>query len=224
MQMSRGDAAAAWTTMRALLQWLPLASRLARAEVLLTAVLVARAAEDKDAARLLATELRQTAELIGSGSLLATAAAADAALAPPAAAVVLLTEAVRRFSAAGLRFDEANTRLSLAEALIATGEGAAARHHLALATEVLSELSALDDLARAHRLADAAGVPAVGPLSPREREVLRLVSQGLSNSEIAVALVVSNHTVHRHIGNILTKLGKTSRTGAASYAIHAGLL
>ena len=50
------------------------------------------------------------------------------------------------------------------------------------------------------------------------------MSQGLSNSEIALALVVSNHTVHRHIGNILTKLGKTSRTGAASYAIHAGLL
>ena len=99
-----------------------------------------------------------------------------------------------------------------------------ARRHLALATEVLSELFAGDDLARARRLADAAGVPAVGPLSNREREVLRLVSQGMSNPEIAASLVLSEHTVHRHVANILTKLDQTSRTGAASYAIQAGLL
>lgn len=224
MQMSGGDQAAAWTTIRGLLEWLPRDSRLARADVLLPAVLVARAAGDEDAARLLAAELRQTAELTGTHWLMATASAADAALAPPDAAVPLLTEAVRRFSAADLRFDEAHTRLSLAEALLATGEGSAARRHLALATEVLSELSAGDDLARARRLADAAGVPAGGLLSAREREVLRLVSQGMSNQEIAASLVLSKHTVHRHVANILTKLGQTSRTGAASYAIQAGLL
>jgi len=100
----------------------------------------------------------------------------------------------------------------------------AARRHLGLATEALSELSAGDDLARARRLADAAGVPAVGPLLTREREVLRLVSQGMCNQEIAASLVLSEHTVHRHVANILTKLDQTSRTGAASYAIQAGLL
>jgi DNA-binding NarL/FixJ family response regulator len=63
-----------------------------------------------------------------------------------------------------------------------------------------------------------------GPLSSRELEVLRLVAQGLSNPEIAVSLVLSEHTVHRHVANILTKLDQTSRTGAASYAIHTGLL
>ena len=207
-----------------LLEWLPKDSRLLRADVLYLAVVVAQAAGEEDAARLLAAELRQTAELIGTHSLMATASAADAVLAPLDAAVPLLTEAVRRFSAAGLRFDEAHTRLSLAEALLATGDGSAARRHLALATEVLSELSAGDDLARARRLADAAGVPAVGPLSAREREVLRLVSQGMSNQEIAASLVLSEHTVHRHVANILTKLDQTSRTGAASYAIQAGLL
>lgn len=224
MQMSSGDPTAAWTTIRGLLERLPTDSRLARADVLLPAVLVAQAAGHEDAARLLASELRQTAELTGTHSLMATASAADAALAPPDAAVPLLTEAVRRFSAADLSFDEAHTRLSLAEALLATGDGSAARRHLALATEVLSELSAGDDLARARRLADAAGVPAGGPLSAREREVLRLVSQGMSNHEIASSLVLSEHTVHRHVANILTKLDQTSRTGAASYAIQTGLL
>ncbi len=223
MQMSGGDPAAAWTTIRGLLEWLPKDSRLARADVLLPAVLVAQAAGHEDAARLLAAELRQTAELTGTPSLMATASAADAAVAPPDAAVSLLTEAVRRFSAADLRFDEAHTRLALAEALLATGDRSAARRHLALATEVLDELSAGDDLARARRLADAAGMPAGGPLSAREREVLRLVSQGMSNHEIAASLVLSEHTVHRHVANILTKLGQTSRTGAASYAIQAGL-
>jgi len=46
----------------------------------------------------------------------------------------------------------------------------------------------------------------------------------MSNHEIAASLVLSDHTVHRHVANILTKLGQASRTGAASYAIHAGLL
>ena len=224
IQMSGGDPAAAWAAIRGLLEWLPQDSRLARADVLLPAVLVAQAAGDEDAARLLAAELRQTAQLTGTHSLMASASAADAALAPPDAAIPLLTEAVRRFSAANLRFDEAHTRLSLAEALLATGDGSAAQRHLALATEVLSELSAGDDLARARRIADAAGVPAVGPLSTREREVLRLVSQGMSNQEIAASLVLSEHTVHRHVANILTKLNQASRTGAASYAIRVGLV
>ena len=46
----------------------------------------------------------------------------------------------------------------------------------------------------------------------------------MSNQEIAASLVLSEHTVHRHVANILTKLGQTSRTGAASHAIQAGLL
>lgn len=224
IQMSGGDPVAAWSAIRGLLEWLPQDSRLARADVLLLAVLAAQAAGYEDAARLLAAELRQTAQLTGTRSLLASASAADAALAPPDAAVSLLTDAVRTFSAADLRFEEAHTRLSLTEALLATGDESAARRHLALATEVLSELSAGDDLARARRLADAAGVPTVGPLSTRERQVLRLVSQGMSNKEIAASLVLSEHTVHRHVANILTKLNQTSRTGAASYAIRVGLV
>lgn len=62
------------------------------------------------------------------------------------------------------------------------------------------------------------------PLSPREREVLRLVADGLSDEEIAARLVVSPHTVHRHVANIRGKLGQPSRAAAVAYAIRLGLL
>jgi LuxR family maltose regulon positive regulatory protein len=61
-------------------------------------------------------------------------------------------------------------------------------------------------------------------LSQREVEVLRLVAQGLSNQEIADRVVLSKHTVHRHISNILAKRDLPSRAAAATYAAQNGLL
>ena len=61
-------------------------------------------------------------------------------------------------------------------------------------------------------------------LSAREREVLSLVADGLSDEEIAALLVVSRHTVHRHVANIRTKLGQPSRAAAVAYAGRLGLL
>ncbi len=195
-----------------------------RADVLPLAVPVALAAGEDRAAEELAAELHRTAELAGAPSLTAAAEAAGASLVPAGGAVALLTRAVGRLGAAGLPWDEARARVSLAEALLATGDAAAARHHLELATGVLSELRASEDLARARRLARAAGAASPAALTPREREVLALVARGLSNHEVAVELVLSEHTVHRHVANILVKLDQTSRTGAVSCAIQAGLL
>jgi pimeloyl-ACP methyl ester carboxylesterase/DNA-binding CsgD family transcriptional regulator len=62
------------------------------------------------------------------------------------------------------------------------------------------------------------------PLSRRETEVLRLVASGLSNREIASSLVLSEHTVHRHVANILRKLTQSSRAAAAAHATRAGLI
>ncbi|CAN5777720.1 alpha/beta fold hydrolase [soil metagenome] len=62
------------------------------------------------------------------------------------------------------------------------------------------------------------------PLSGRETEVLRLVAAGLSNREIASSLVLSEHTVHRHVANILRKLTQSSRAAAAAHATRAGLI
>ena len=62
------------------------------------------------------------------------------------------------------------------------------------------------------------------PLSRRETEVLRLVASGLSNREIASSLVLSEHTVHRHVANILRKLAQSTRAAAAAHATRAGLI
>ncbi len=68
------------------------------------------------------------------------------------------------------------------------------------------------------------GEPAAVLLSRREREVLALVAAGLSDQEIADQLVVSYHTVHRHVANIRHKLGRGSRTAAVAEAARLGLL
>jgi pimeloyl-ACP methyl ester carboxylesterase/DNA-binding CsgD family transcriptional regulator len=75
-------------------------------------------------------------------------------------------------------------------------------------------------------LDDAAPAEANGasPLSRRETEVLRLVAAGLSNREIASSLVLSEHTVHRHVANVLRKLAQSSRAAAAANATRAGYI
>ena len=77
---------------------------------------------------------------------------------------------------------------------------------------------------------DAAGSGEAGPgaaasaLTPRELDVLKLVAQGLSNPDIARRLVLSEHTIHRHLANILRKLGLSSRAAAAAWGVRTGLV
>jgi len=66
--------------------------------------------------------------------------------------------------------------------------------------------------------------PDAVPLSDREREILACVARGLSDREIADHLVLSTHTVHRHVANIRRKLGRSSRTAAVAEAARLGLL
>ena len=94
-----------------------------------------------------------------------------------------------------------------------------------------SHLPYLDDQREVQRalagfLDDAVPAESNGnsPLTPRETEVLRLVAAGLSNREIASSLVLSEHTVHRHVANILRKLTQSTRAAAAAHATRAGLI
>lgn len=94
------------------------------------------------------------------------------------------------------------------------------------------------ELARAVRLAHAgvaqfdqtvlanlaAGLPAPDALTPRETEVLRLISAGATNKEIASRLYLSEGTVKNHISRVLTRLGLRDRTQAALYARDKGLI
>jgi pimeloyl-ACP methyl ester carboxylesterase/DNA-binding CsgD family transcriptional regulator len=62
------------------------------------------------------------------------------------------------------------------------------------------------------------------PLTSRETEVLRFVATGMSNREIARTLILSEHTIHRHVANILRKLAQSTRAGAAAHAARHGLI
>jgi pimeloyl-ACP methyl ester carboxylesterase/DNA-binding CsgD family transcriptional regulator len=87
-------------------------------------------------------------------------------------------------------------------------------------------LAAMSDFIRlgAYAATPAASRAAGAALSEREREVLRLVAEGMSNEEIAERLALSPHTVHRHVANVRAKLDQPSRGAAAAAAIRAGLI
>ncbi|MGH2992858.1 MAG: helix-turn-helix domain-containing protein, partial [Solirubrobacterales bacterium] len=102
-----------------------------------------------------------------------------------------------------------------AQAARATLAQLGAGHGLEVAARLLA---GLDD-ARAN---GGVAQPESG-LSARELEVLRLVAEGLTNGEIATRLVISEHTVHRHVTSILRKLGVSSRVAATAYAHRHGL-
>ena len=87
---------------------------------------------------------------------------------------------------------------------------------------VLAALGREDAAAGQARVAVSA--EAVTVLTPRELDVLKLVAQGLSNPDIARRLVLSEHTVHRHLANILRKLNLSSRAAAAAWGVRAGLV
>jgi ATP/maltotriose-dependent transcriptional regulator MalT len=136
-------------------------------------------------------------------------------------------------------FLRAQIRLRQAEHAAAAPGGreaavAAAREARKLAVSLGAEplLARIDALARSARLlsvvpAEPGGAPAA-PLAPgltaRETDVLRLVSEGLSNGQIGARLYISTKTVSVHVSNILAKLGVSSRTEAAAVAHRDRLL
>jgi DNA-binding NarL/FixJ family response regulator len=116
--------------------------------------------------------------------------------------------------------------MTLARALGELGSTERALAETDAAVAAFEELTALRDAADAaelRRLLKPGTVPS-GPLTRRELQVIALVSAGRSNREIAAKLVVSEHTVHRHISNILRKLGEPTRAAAAARATRDGLV
>ena len=112
-------------------------------------------------------------------------------------------------------------RLLLGQACRTCGDEEGATTSLALAAEIFDRLGAALD---AQQLRDL-DIPSsrAGGLTDREAEVLGLVASGQTNKEIAATLHLSERTVARHLSNIFTKVGVTSRTAAAAYAYEHGL-
>jgi DNA-binding NarL/FixJ family response regulator len=198
-----------------------------RAGALELAVRAHAAAGDLAAAGRACDELRRIAETLGTTPLAASAAGAEGLLArrqgDAAGAVPRFETAVHAYEQSGAPFETARTRLDLAEALTATGQSAAATREARQAFETFQGLGAEREARRAR---ERLGGKARGKekLTARQIEILRLVARGLSNPEIAGRLKLSEHTVKRHVANLLTKLGLPSRAAAAVYAAQQGLL
>ncbi|HWB57456.1 MAG TPA: LuxR C-terminal-related transcriptional regulator [Gaiellaceae bacterium] len=183
-----------------------------------------------DEAVLALDELREVERLVATAPLQASVGLAEGMLAAARGehdrARTLLEDAVDGFERCGAPFETAGARIELASSLLSLSRVAEAAGEAAAALETLLELGAQSEAERARTLLDAAGdadAPTLPELTTRERDVLRLVADGLTNREIAERLVLSEHTVHRHVTNILRKLGLPSRTAAAAYAVRAGL-
>jgi ATP/maltotriose-dependent transcriptional regulator MalT len=114
----------------------------------------------------------------------------------------------------------ARMRVLIAVACRDLGDGASAELEFEAARSALEELGARPEL---ERLARLSGTPGTGGLSRRESEVLTLVAAGKTNRAIAAELFISEKTVARHVSNIFTKLGLSSRAQATAYAYKHGL-
>lgn len=142
-------------------------------------------------------------------------------------------DAIDGFATHAAPYDAAMARLALSRTLRALGRPEHAASEVKAAVEALAALGAVRDLRVAERelaLPDEPAGDGGGPepdlagLTAREIEVLRLVAQGQSDQQIAEALVLSPHTVHRHVANIRAKLRLPSRAAAVAYAARSGLL
>jgi DNA-binding CsgD family transcriptional regulator len=138
--------------------------------------------------------------------------------------VPLLENAVMTYDTLGLPLEQARARLDLAGALTAT-QPAMAVVEARAALERFQQLAATRDADAATSLLRRLGVRGhTGPrgdgtLTAREQDVLHLLGQGLSNSDIAARLYISRRTAEHHVSNILAKLGLTSRAQATAFAV-----
>ena len=196
---------------------------LKRAALLPARIEIALAAGEVEEARTACLELRELAAQYESAMLDAIVAHASGAVALAEAdapsALASLRHAQRIWLELDAPYEVARTRELIARACSALGDDEATALEREAARELFERLGAAPDLAR---ISTPAG--ARHGLSDRELEVLRLVASGKSNREIASALVISEHTVARHLQNIYAKLRVSSRSAATAFAFEHELV
>ena len=226
--MDRGDAASAADLADRFLRRLPAEDRIERVPGLALLLRASLALGRPDRAHLAMAELRSVAAAAGTEAMRAAVRAAEGAIAAHAGdhdtARRHFEDAVDLYERSGSVFESGRARLDLARALIALGRREAAMNEARAARDGFERIGAAGgaeraaDLLRDDGRSAASRPPVVPGLSRRETEVLGLVAQGLSNAAIAERLFLSEHTVKRHVANILTKLDLPSRAAAAAHA------
>jgi len=200
---------------------------LKRAGLLAACVEIMLAVGEGEKARSTCRELTEIAGAYESVMLAAMVeqaqGAVDLAGGDARSALVSLRSALRRWHDLEAPYEAARARVLVGLACRALGDEDTAAMELEDARVAFAELGAGPDLARVDSLAHPAASAAHG-LSPRELEVLRLVATGKSNREIAGTLVISEHTVARHVQNIFAKLQVSSRAAAGAFAFEHGLV
>jgi DNA-binding CsgD family transcriptional regulator len=218
LRLAQGDTEAAVSALRRALA--EAVEPLQRAVLLPAHVEILLALGELDEADAASAELDEIASRFARPMLLAIAArirgAVDLARGDPRAALRSLRVAGQIWDELDAPYEGARVRVLVALACRALGDADGSSLELDAARAVFAELGAAPDVARVDELAGARRD--THGLSARELEVLRLVAAGRTNREIASELVVSEHTVARHLQNIRTKLGVSSRTAAAAFA------
>jgi DNA-binding NarL/FixJ family response regulator len=134
------------------------------------------------------------------------------------AALPALRQAYATWSDVAMVYEAARARVQIARACNALGDDDAAEIALTAARAVFSRLGARPDVFFVDSLDELRVSHSDSTLTDRELEVLRLVAMGKTNRAIASELVISEHTVARHLQNIFRKLDLSSRTAATAYA------
>jgi len=141
----------------------------------------------------------------------------------PAEALATARRASEQWRALEAPYEDACARVAVGLACAALGDEDTAALELEAARATFGELGAMPDLERVRARLGGSTRDAHG-LTARELQVLRLVAAGESNRAIASALVISEHTVARHLQNIFRKLDVSSRTAASAFAYEHGLI
>jgi DNA-binding CsgD family transcriptional regulator len=224
MRLAQGQVDAAHSAMRHALD--DAGDPITRARLLAPYVDICLAAGDLGAARMAADELLAIATQLNAAFLRAASSYC--------AGAVLLAEGDAHGASAALRhacaawreldapYEVARARVLFGLACQRLGDADTYKMELDAACRAFKQLGALPDLARAEELCGTA--PVAGGLTAREVEVLALVAGGKTNRAIADALFISEKTVARHVSNIFTKLGLSSRSAATAYAYENNLV
>lgn len=200
-------------------------SRLARAKVLPARAQIAIAVGDIATATAAVDELEIIAEDYDSAGLRAAASVARGRVQLATGsedACVTLRSAVARWSELGVPYETATARVLLGQACRTTADEAGAVAAFDGARLLFDELGVRLEAQDFDARSGATSLPA--GLTDREAEVLRLVAAGHTNKEVAASLYLSDKTIARHLSNIFTKIGVSTRSAATAFAFEQGVI